>query len=151
EASTNDMQRIEHSAAAASPPTEVATKIERLLASLAGGLLDGAAFEFQLPDHPPRRIGQGELAFRLVVHNQQAVSAPSSLDELRIGEAYLNGDLDLEGDLVAALNLRTRLTDSHPLRRLWSIYGQRLLFGQVNRDKKWISEHYDSESDFYLL
>jgi cyclopropane-fatty-acyl-phospholipid synthase len=34
---------------------------------------------------------------------------------------------------------------------LWSTYGQRFLFGQVNRDKKWISEHYDNESDFYLL
>ena len=146
------MQSIEQTAAAITPPIEIVpNKIERQLAALAGGLLDGTAFEFQLPNRPPQRVGQGELAFRLVVHNQQGVSALSSLDELRIGEAYLNGDLDLEGDLVAAFNLRTKFTDNHPLAHLWSTYGQRLLFGQVSRDKQWISEHYDSESDFYLL
>jgi acetylornithine deacetylase/succinyl-diaminopimelate desuccinylase-like protein len=40
------------------------------------------------------------------------------------------GDISLEGDLVAALDLRTKLIDSHPLAYLWSTYGQRLFFGQ---------------------
>jgi cyclopropane-fatty-acyl-phospholipid synthase len=79
------------------------------------------------------------------------MSALTSMDEKRIGEAYLDGDISLEGDLVAALDLRKALTDRHPLAYLWSTYGQRLLFGQVNRDKQWIQGHYDSESDFYLL
>jgi len=34
--------------------------------------------------------------------------------------------------MLAAFDLRTRLTDSHPLAYLWSTYGQRLLFGHRN-------------------
>ena len=30
----------------------------------------------------------------------------TSLDETRIGEAYLRGDIDFEGDMLAALDLR---------------------------------------------
>jgi len=52
---------------------------------------------------------------------------------------------------VAALELRTRLSDRHLLAYLWSTYGQKVFFGQVNRDKQWIHEHYDTESNFYLL
>jgi cyclopropane-fatty-acyl-phospholipid synthase len=97
------------------------------------------------------RIGDGQVKFRVAINNRNGMSALSSLDEKRIGEAYLDGDITVEGDLVAALDLRTTLTDRHPLVYLWSTYGQRLLFGQVNRDKQWIHEHYDSDSDFYLL
>jgi len=97
------------------------------------------------------RVGRGSIRFHLAVHNQRGKSALVSLDEKRIGEAYLDGDISLEGDLLAAFDLRTRLTDSHILAYLWSTYGQRLLFGQLNRDKRWIHEHYDCESDFYLL
>jgi len=97
------------------------------------------------------RIGSGPVKFRLAINNRRGMSALGSMDEKRIGEAYLDGDITLEGDLVAALNLRTTLTDRHPLVYLWSTYGQRLLHGQVNRDKQWIHEHYDTESDFYLM
>jgi cyclopropane-fatty-acyl-phospholipid synthase len=125
--------------------------LEDMLASLAGGSIDRGAFELQLPGRPPRRIGRGEIAFRLTAHNTQGVSALASFDERRIGEAYLDGALDLDGDLTAALALRGELADRHPLFRFWSTYGQRWLFGQANRDRKWIGEHYDVESDFYLL
>lgn len=127
------------------------TIIEKKLGILSDGLVDGQAFEIQLPDRPSLRIGKGEPAFFVRVNGQQGLAALKSFDEVRIGEAYLNGDIDLEGDLVAALNLREKFNDRHPLYYLWSTYGQRLLFGQVNSDKKWISKHYDGESDFYLL
>ena len=99
----------------------------------------------------PYRFGMSEPAFRVVLHNQRAVSALSSFDELRISEAYLDGDIDIDGDLLAAFRLRGELTDKHPLLYLWSTYGRRLIFGQVACDEKWVSEHYDNESDFYLL
>ena len=122
-----------------------------MLASLAGASLDGMAFELQLPGRPLRRIGRGEIAFRLTAQNHQGLAALTSLDERRIGEAYLDGALDLDGDLTAALSLRSELTDRHPLYRFWSTYGQRWLFGQAKCDRKWIREHYDADPDFYLL
>ena len=124
--------------------------LSRILESLASSLPADTAFDVELGGEQ-LRIGTGEARFRVTIHNRRAISALSSLDEKRIGEAYLDGDISIQGDLVAAFDLRTRLTDRHPLFRLWSIYGQSLLFGQVDRDTQWIHEHYDSESDFYLL
>jgi hypothetical protein len=143
------MQRLTYSAAPKESLLKT-TRIEKVLASISDSSADGAAFEIKLPGRPLQRFGTGEPAFRLTVHNHRGISALASLDERRIGEAYLEGALDLDGDMVAALSMRTRLTDTHPLTYLWSTYGQKLLFGQVSRDKKWIHEHYDHEPDFYL-
>lgn len=144
------MQNIELTATAGVSRVEPPARLNRILDSLASSLPDGTAFELEVTGET-RRIGAGLVKFRLAVHNQRGVSALTSLDEKQIGEAYLDGDITIEGDLPAALDLRTRLTDSHPLAYLWSTYGQRLFFGQINRDKQWIREHYDTESDFYLL
>ena len=123
-------------------------------------LFAGAAFELQLPGRAPRLFGLGEPAFQILVRNQAGVAALGSLNENRIGEAYLNGDIDLGGDVVAALDLRTELRNqrrlahlftSYGLGYLWATYVQPRVFGQVKCDERWISQHYDLESDFYLL
>lgn len=129
---------------------EPPARFNQIMESLSSSLPSDTAFELEL-NGTRRRIGNGIVKFRITVHSRRGMSALGSMDEKRIGEAYLDGDISIEGDLVAALDLRTRLTDRHPLLYLWSTYGQRFLFGQVNRDKQWIHEHYDSESDFYLL
>jgi cyclopropane-fatty-acyl-phospholipid synthase len=144
------MQSLDVTAVASAARYRPHARLKRVLESFGSELPRGVAFEVELLGEY-LRIGDGQVKFRLVVGNERAVSALSSMDEKRIGEAYLDGDISIEGELVAALDLRTRLTDRHPLLYLWSTYGQRLLFGQVSRDKDWIREHYDSESDFYLL
>src|SRR5215469_2167058 len=140
----------EFTAPAAITRLERPTRLQELLESVASALPPDTAFEVEYAGEK-HRVGRGSIRFHLAVHNQRGKSALVSLDEKRIGEAYLDGDISLEGDLLAAFDLRTRLTDSHILAYLWSTYGQRLLFGQLNRDKRWIHEHYDCESDFYLL
>ena len=144
------MQSLKLSATTGIGKVEAPARLKRIMESLASSLPPDTAFELEL-EGVPRRIGNGTVKFRVGIHNRRGTSAVSSMDEKRIGEAYLAGDISVEGDLVAALDLRTTLTDRHPLLYLWSTYGQRLLFGQVDRDKQWIHEHYDSESDFYLL
>ena len=124
--------------------------LKRIVETLTSSLPPDTACELEL-NGVVHRIGNGTVKFRVAVHNRRGLSALTSMDEKRIGEAYLDGDVSIEGDLMAALDLRAMLTDRHPLLYLWSTYGQRLLFGQVDRDKQWIHEHYDSESDFYLL
>src|SRR5215467_9293652 len=125
-------------------------RLKRVLESLASTLPPEAAFELDF-NGSVHRIGNGTVKFRVAIHNSRGVSALASMDEKRIGEAYLDGDITVDGDLVAALDLRTQLTDRHPLVYLWSTYGQRIIYGQINRDKQWIHEHYDTESEFYLL
>ncbi|HEV2577004.1 MAG TPA: class I SAM-dependent methyltransferase [Acidobacteriaceae bacterium] len=124
--------------------------LEKVLAGLAASLPAGTAFEFQLPDRPLVRVGSGEVTFRVVARNERAVRALKSMDEIGIGEAYLFGDLDIDGDLVAAMDLRNSLHDRHVLAYLWSTYGQRIFYGQTKRDRQWIHEHYDTDPEFYL-
>ena len=127
------------------------TAIEKLILSFGRHLAAGTAFEFRLPGRPWRLVGEGELRFRIDFRNEKAVNALKSMDEMRIGEAYLFGDLDIDGDLVAALDLRGSLNDQHPLANWWSVYGQKLFRGQIRSDAQWISEHYDAGTDFYLM
>jgi cyclopropane-fatty-acyl-phospholipid synthase len=96
------------------------------------------------------RLGPGEPHFTLVANTPRGVGALASTDLLAVTAAYLNGDIDLEGDFVAAINIRDFFSDRHPLQYAWR-FVQPLLQGQVKSDKKWIAQHYDYEQDFYLL
>lgn len=89
-------------------------------------------------------------AFQIVLNNDQGVTALSTLDQNTVVNAYLAGDIDLEGDIMSALALRELFNDRRGTRFLWRFI-QPLLFGQVKSDKKWISNHYDTDEDFFLL
>ena len=53
-----------------------------------------------LPDGAVIDFGAGEPAFTLRVHRPAGLDALASLDALTIAHAYIEGDLDLEGDLL---------------------------------------------------
>src|SRR4029077_11279418 len=109
-------------------------------------------FELRLPDRAAYLIGEGgEPAFTVRIVTEKGLAAMSAFDELRVAEAYMDGDLDIEGDLLTALKTRPVLGDPHPLKYLFSTYVEPLLFGQVGRDKKWIKSHYDVDPNFFLL
>jgi cyclopropane-fatty-acyl-phospholipid synthase len=108
-------------------------------------------FELRLPDRAAYAIGGGEPAFTVQIVTAKGLAAMAAFDELRIAEAYMDGDLDIDGDLLAALKLRPVLGDPHPFKYLVSTYVEPLLFGQVGRDKKWIKSHYDVDPEFFLL
>jgi cyclopropane-fatty-acyl-phospholipid synthase len=144
------VQSFELASRANAKRAETSSPLTRILNSLALALPSNAAFDFEF-EGARHRVGAGEVKFLVTIENRRGLAALTSMDERRIGEAYLDGDISIEGDLLTAFDLRANFTDRHPLFRLWSTLGQRLIFGQVNRDKQWIHEHYDSESDFYLL
>jgi cyclopropane-fatty-acyl-phospholipid synthase len=115
---------------------------------------DGRAkpFELRMPDRSTHAIGgAGEPAFTVQIVTEKGLAAMSAFDELAVAEAYMDGDLDIEGNLLAALKLRPVLGDPHPFKYLFSTYVEPLLFGQVGRDKKWIKSHYDVDREFFLL
>jgi len=114
-------------------------------------------FELRLPDRSAHLIGgeaiggPGEPAFTVQIVTDKGFAAMTAFDELAIAEAYMDGDLDIDGDLLTALKLRPVLGDPHPFKYLFSTYVEPLLFGQVGRDKKWIKSHYDVDPNFFLL
>lgn len=109
-------------------------------------------FEVRTQDGAAYAIGQdGKLAFSVRIVTDKGRAALERFDELAIAEAYMDGDLDIDGSLLAALKLRPVLADPHPLRYLAATYLEPLLLGQVGRDKKWIRSHYDVDPEFFLL
>jgi cyclopropane-fatty-acyl-phospholipid synthase len=106
-------------------------------------------FEVVTPDGASQRFGRGEPTFRLTIKNQRGLRAVASLDQGRIADAYLAGDLDLDGDTMKPFELRDSMQDNHWLVQAWR-HIQPLLFGQVKTNKQAISSHYDIDSDFFL-
>lgn len=108
-------------------------------------------FELRI-DRTSWSIGEGgEPEFTLSVVGEAGRRALAAFDELSVAEAYMNGDLDIEGDMLAALAARPILGDRRPIRYLWQTYLQPLLRGQVKSDKRWIASHYDVDPEFFLL
>jgi cyclopropane-fatty-acyl-phospholipid synthase len=92
-----------------------------------------------------KRLGSGEPAFDLYVRNENGAKALRSLNELAIAEAYVRGDLDIEGDVVRAMWLRSLLSDDNLWIKTWRRL-QPLLVGRLELNPGWIAKHYDSKN-----
>jgi len=135
------------SAAAVAPE---APQANSLLGRFAAKYADIATpFEVVMPDGVIQRFGRGTPAFRMTINSKNGLRAVASLDEGRIADAYLAGDVDLDGDMLKPFELRGSMGDFHLLTEAWRFL-QPLLFGQVHTNKKAISSHYDIDSDFFL-
>lgn len=86
-------------------------------------------------------LGAGDPAFTIVVADSRGARALASLDQFAIGVAYLDGWIDIQGDLMAALSIRAMFRDVHPIAWL-----RRYAMG----DRAAISSHYDNDSEFFL-
>ncbi len=124
--------------------------LEPLLSRLAAGLADTPCpFTLDLPDGQRTTFGDGPPRCRVVVKDLRALASLASLDEGRIADSYMAGDIDIEGDILAMMNLRSSLSDHHYLSRAWR-YIQPLVFGQIGTNAKAIKVHYDLDAEFYL-
>jgi cyclopropane-fatty-acyl-phospholipid synthase len=91
------------------------------------------------------RVGPGEPEFAVHLRNGRGRQALESLDELTIADAYVRGDIEIEGDLIRAMWLRDALSDD----KLWLKIWRRLQPALVGREKlnpSWIAKHYDSKN-----
>jgi cyclopropane-fatty-acyl-phospholipid synthase len=116
----------------------------------------------------------GSPRFALILNHPHALECmlQNSGSDLAISEAFIRGDLDLEGDLEAAMPLASYLTGRHwpistVLRVGWNLLhmsangrsgrnGQRpaQLSGElhsVERDRQAVTYHYNVSNDFYAL
>ena len=134
-----------------------ATEVARATAS-GSGLLGRFAthfadspvsFDVALPKGTMQHFGSGEPGFHVTLKNARAVRAIASLDEGRFGDAYLAGDIDIEGDMLRPFELRKSMKDFHLLTTAWRFI-QPLLFGQLSTNRQAITAHYDIDPDFFL-
>jgi cyclopropane-fatty-acyl-phospholipid synthase len=110
----------------------------------------GLSFDVRWPDGTLTRCGSAQPAFRCSLRTGAAVLALLMRHELRLGEAFLRGEVDIEGDFPTMLRLRAFLSDVSVLDHLRQTYLQPLLRGQTRQDERWIAQHYDESPDFYL-
>lgn len=95
------------------------------------------------------RFGEDEPAVKVLVKDRKGLEALRRLDELRICEAYMNGSLDVVGDMLGFVSLRRALSDNHPLQYLWRRIAPWFI-GRIPTDRKAIAAHYDFPNEFYL-
>jgi cyclopropane-fatty-acyl-phospholipid synthase len=91
------------------------------------------------------KLGEGEPAFAVYVRNGAGSRALASLDELAIAEAYVRGDLDIDGDVVRAMGMRSLLSDDRWWLKAWRRLQPRLL-GRERLNPGWIAKHYDAHN-----
>jgi cyclopropane-fatty-acyl-phospholipid synthase len=107
------------------------------------------SFAVTLPDGSVQPFGPAAPRFHITLKNSRALRAIASLDEGRFGDAYVAGDIDLDGDMLAPFELRQSMKDVHPIASAWRFL-QPLLFGQVHTNKQAIAAHYDIDPEFFL-
>ena len=99
----------------------------------------------RLPDGRVESFGRGEPLLEVRAVTERGLQALCSLKELEVVEAYLRGDVDLDGDLLAAMDLRDVLSDTQLHIKAWT-FVQPLLLGRRRLNPEWIAKHYDSEN-----
>jgi cyclopropane-fatty-acyl-phospholipid synthase len=114
-------------------------------------------FAVQLPDETTYLLAgsatamdsEAEPRFTMITRNARGVRALTSLDEFQIATAYIRDDIDVDGDFMSCLDLRSVLTDRHPVRSLLRFVIP-LVRGQRKSDVAWIARHYDFPNEFYF-
>jgi len=141
-------------ATGAGHPTRGADVLGSLRRRLARAIVP--PFDVQLQDGTIHRLAGGlrdaagiDSRFRITIRHQRGLRALLSLDELHIGIAYLQGDLDVDGDFLSCLDLRAILRDRHPILALQRFL-RPMLFGQRQSDLAWVPKHYDHGNEFYF-
>jgi cyclopropane-fatty-acyl-phospholipid synthase len=98
-----------------------------------------------LPEGASIDFGGSEPAFTMHIKREAGLDALASLDALAIAEAYIGGDIDLEGDLLRASSYQEHLRDFHPAIHVWRRL-QPILLGRRRLNPAWIALHYDAQN-----
>ncbi|MFI5400517.1 MAG: hypothetical protein ACHQZQ_05655, partial [SAR324 cluster bacterium] len=79
------------------------------VAAQAQRILDGfnTPCEVVLPDGESLRVGKDAPKFRVILHNGRVVGR--GLDEFVLAESFVNGEFDIEGDMMTFFDIRHQL------------------------------------------
>ncbi len=110
---------------------------------------DAHPFEIVL-NGEKHRIGEGEPEFSVTFHKTPSLGELMESTSIALGDAYMNGDIEVSGSLYHVLNLFLGQmgkfsTDQKKLKNL--------IFSSSSKknQKKEVSSHYDIGNDFYKL
>lgn len=124
------------------------------------GLIENEFVKFmqKFDDHPfemiidgnKHMIGEGTPTFSIIVNKVPSLIDMLTSTSITLGEAYMSGDIEVQGDLYKALNMFLGQmgkfsTDENKLKKL--------IFTSLSKknQQKEVSSHYDIGNDFYKL
>jgi cyclopropane-fatty-acyl-phospholipid synthase len=103
--------------------------------------------EIQLPGGAIHSVGSGQPSYRIVFRTKKALRTP--MTELSIAEAFVSGDIDIEGDIGVMFGVRERIKDKIPIRqKIQFLYDFARAATKMNA--KAVDGHYSRGDDFYL-
>ncbi|WP_163337503.1 cyclopropane-fatty-acyl-phospholipid synthase family protein [Desulfopila sp. IMCC35008] len=114
---------------------------------------DHADFKIIFWDGRVHKVGKGD-DFTVYFKTKSALKKVLLDLPLGFGEGYMNGDIEIEGDLSQVVNvglLSDRLQDKKPTSLLNSVALNLLQRNNKKADKRNIAYHYDLGNDFYKL
>ncbi|MCM1257489.1 MAG: cyclopropane-fatty-acyl-phospholipid synthase family protein [Roseburia sp.] len=113
------------------------------------GQFDACPFEI-ITGEKSHFIGEGEPKFAVTIHRFPKVKSLLTSTSIALGEAYMDGDIEIHGDLYETLNLFMGQMDKFYTDK-WRL--RKLIFtsGDKSSQKKEVSSHYDIGNDFYKL
>jgi cyclopropane-fatty-acyl-phospholipid synthase len=109
------------------------------------GVTPSLTFALRETDGATAVVGDGEPVLKISIATEAGRAAVRSLSELAIADAYINGDIDIEGSLLDAMKLRELLRNWSPAVRGWA-HLKPLMIGRRRCNPGWIAKHYDADN-----
>ena len=94
------------------------------------------------------RFGQGKPKFSVKLHSDRVFA--KGLDEFALGAAFVNGEFDIEGDMMTFFDIRAALKQKLGMMPWLKFWSQLLLLAPTRVNKKAIQHHYEFGDDFFL-
>lgn len=112
------------------------------------GIVEGSGISchVELPCGALHQFGERP-DFKVKFYNARILSR--GLDELQFAQAYINGEMDIEGDIRGIFKLRQRIRDRVPF-LVWLRFVLDNIRGATHVNKAAIRAHYQYGDDFYL-
>jgi cyclopropane-fatty-acyl-phospholipid synthase len=104
--------------------------------------------EIVLPSGQRLSFGHLTPRFHVTFHSDRALRA--GLDEFALAEAYIHGEIDIDGDMMSLLDLRSRLTDRPKLPQVVRFLYQLFLSRPTRVNRSAIGAHYNYGDDLFL-
>src|SRR5260370_24595993 len=108
----------------------------------------GTACELEFPGGDVHRFGDQPPAFRVIFKNRRALRTP--LTQYALARAYVEKDIDLEGDMLALFDVRERLREPLSLPQTLRFAAQLFLQAPRSVNSQSVSQHYSYVYDFCL-
>lgn len=94
------------------------------------------------------RIGEGLPKFRVILHSHRVLAR--GLDEFALAQGFVNGDFDIEGDMMSFFEVRHHLRQRTGLIPWLLFWGQLLFLAPTRVNRSAIRHHYEFGDDFFL-